>query len=538
MTGTRTLYLLAACLLVAGCMLPAGERPAQQPSGERDAQVELGQQIYREGIGADGEPVEALVMGDIPVFGDQFTCLHCHRYSGVGGAEGTKYVMPTSGPALFNPRVGLYHERPAYNDETLTDVLRTGMDPGGNLLDSAMPAYDLNETDMQALIAYLKTLSSTFSPGVDEDYLHVATVIGPDVPETATQGMLAVMNRFFADTNGQARRQAILYDKGPFYHEYKNKAYREWKLHVWQLEGAPSSWPGQLAEHYEQQPVFAMVSGITSAPWQPIHDFARSRKIPCILPNTDLPAPAADDDFYTLYFSRGLGLEGLVILDDLSRNAENSKLLQVYLDGPRQNYAAAMLQLARADFPRVEIVQKKVSNIEQLAETLQQERYDAAAVWTDREQTQQLAGRLAGGFASPLYFSSTLIERDLATLPPALPALVAQPYNLPEDQETRALRTTAWIKGKKIDLVVPRIQTQTWYACKVFHSGIKHIKRNFYRDYLLDALDHSSRLGPYASNYPRLSFGPDQRYLAKGAYLIRVGKTVTPGQTDAEWRTP
>lgn len=524
--------LLTVALFIGGCLSVA------TPEDTQESLVEAGKRIYCEGIGSEGQPVQGLVMGDIPIFGDQFTCLHCHRHSGLGGAEGTKYVMPTSAPALYSPRSGIYHERPAYDDASLAEMLRLGIDPGGNILDSVMPVYELSDADMQALTAYLKTLSNTISPGVDGRYLHIATVVGPQVPEVQSQGMLSVLERFFRDTNGLARRPEILAEVGPFYHEYKNKAYREWKLHVWELKGAPDSWGEQLEAYYRQQPIFAMLSGITAGPWQPIHDFTRRFGIPNILPNTDMPALDADDDFYTLYFSAGLALEAQTILDDVSRHPELTTLVQFSLDETRSSYGAQAMQYLSDLYPEVTLESRRFESLARLAANLSQiEAQTAVMLWLDKGQRtrinpvlQELKGRI--------YLSSTLLGRDLEVDLGRKKAWIAHPFNLPEDQPLRALRTRAWIRGRKLPQLDDRIQTQTWYACKLFHSGIKHIKVHFYRDYLLDALDHSSRLGPYANNYPRLSFGPDQRYLAKGAYLVMANQKTNGGKTVAEWRTP
>lgn len=529
------LSVVVMALFMGGCLAPSSE-------GARDGLlVEIGKQIYHAGIQADGQPVEALVMGDVPVFGDQFTCLHCHRYSGLGGAEGSKYVMPTSAPALFSPRVGLYHERPAYSDESLDEMLRYGVDPGGNQLDPVMPLYDLGDKDMQALIAYLKTLSRDMSPGVSETELHIATVIGPQVSEAEREAMLAVLERFIQDTNGQSRRQEILSERGPFYHEYKNKAYREWVLHTWELQGPPDSWPQQLENYYQQQPVFALLSGIAKGPWAPIHEFSQQFRVPAILPNTDLPSLQGENDFYTLYFSEGLALEVRTVLAAAAEQNDKGPLVQIYRGSQVAEYAVRTLELLKGDYAALEVETVHLKQGETLQSVhAQLEPASAVVIWGDAQVVQDLAASSSPLNGIPLFLSSTLLERDFEAVPEQWQsqALLAHPYNLPQDQETRARRTTAWIKGRGVDMQQPRIQTQTWYASKVFHSGIKHIKRNFYRDYLLDALDHSSRLGPYASNYPRLSFGPNQRFLAKGAYLVELLAGNKSGAPAAEWIVP
>lgn len=64
---------------------------------------------------------------------------------------------------------------------------------------------------------------------------------------------------------------------------------------------------------------------------------------------------------------------------------------------------------------------------------------------------------------------------------------------------------------------------QTYYACLVAGEGLMHIRWFFYRDYFLDAIDHLSGAEAFSSFYPRLSFGPGQRYLSKGCYILKLG---------------
>ncbi|HHD64416.1 MAG TPA: hypothetical protein ENK96_08670, partial [Desulfobulbaceae bacterium] len=105
--------------------------------------IALGRQIYRQGILADGKPVKAHVMGDIEVFGTQFTCLNCHGRSGMGGGEGKTFTLAINPAALFAPRDSMYLERSAYDDESLEACIRQGETPEGTKLTPEMPTYDL-----------------------------------------------------------------------------------------------------------------------------------------------------------------------------------------------------------------------------------------------------------------------------------------------------------------------------------------------------------------------------------------------------------
>ena len=129
--------------------------------------------MYRDGILPSGEPMQAIVMGDIPVDGRMFTCDDCHQKSGLGSLEGTVITWPTNGRELYKPRrkTGAWRPpeseeakqdvrknlpsywqvedvRPAYTDESLAMMLWTGIDPAGRKLDPIMPLYNLEDRDM------------------------------------------------------------------------------------------------------------------------------------------------------------------------------------------------------------------------------------------------------------------------------------------------------------------------------------------------------------------------------------------------------
>ena len=67
----------------------------------QSSDVAAGQRMYRDGILPSGEPMTALVAGDVPVVGTQFSCESCHGRSGMGAAEGAYVVPPVAAPFLF-----------------------------------------------------------------------------------------------------------------------------------------------------------------------------------------------------------------------------------------------------------------------------------------------------------------------------------------------------------------------------------------------------------------------------------------------------
>ena len=69
--------------------------------------------------------------------------------------------------------------------------------------------------------------------------------------------MLGVLQAHVRDHNSQSRHDERRARGGPFYKEEKFAPYRRYSLTVWELKGAPETWPRQLEAHYRQEPVFA-----------------------------------------------------------------------------------------------------------------------------------------------------------------------------------------------------------------------------------------------------------------------------------------
>lgn len=197
LSGLSGLLLWLLCLLSSAGVahaVDAGETIGGLPPAEA---LRLGERMYREGLLPSGEPMQAIVQGDIPVDGTMFSCESCHLKSGMGSVEGRVVTLPTNATELFKPFTFSAEEtippwqsmpdtinwsirRPAYTDETLAVALAAGFDPAGRELLLTMPRYLLEDDDMAVLIFYLKNLSAQPSPGVTATTIRFATVIGVD----------------------------------------------------------------------------------------------------------------------------------------------------------------------------------------------------------------------------------------------------------------------------------------------------------------------------------------------------------------------
>ena len=467
----------------------------------------------------------------------------------VGGSiEGDRIVLPVTGPALFEVRTTGYRQRPAYTKESLAVALRDGIDSAGQALDPLMPHYRLSAAESSALMDYLNSLGREDAPGVSDSEIFFATVMTDDVEPERRASVVAVLSKFFDEKNSLSRNEERRSRRSPFFRDYKYKAYRKWVLVPWLLQGDPETWQSQLREYYEEQPVFAVLSGISGRPWDEIHDFCERHEIPTILPNTDRP-PISADSYYTLYYSQGVTLEARVIaahLDQVVGEAPSrGKILQVFRGSRGRDAAGALESTANRLFGLDVIswqLQPSVTlDRDALAKRAETVGARAVVLWLEAEDLDVVRDEAGEHGIPSVYLSATLLGDPSELLAESVAGervWLVQPYTLEQERRERSIRVKGWLRSRAIEVNDnERVLAQTYYACLLAGAGLAHIKRYFSRDYFLDSLDHKDNMAVYSATYPRLSFGPGQRYLSKGAYVIDL-RVAAPDATRATFMVP
>lgn len=551
---------LCAGLLSAGTAVCAAQVTNWSPAEA----LHLGERIYRDGMLPSGEPLRGLVQEDIPVSGNMFSCQSCHLRSGLGSVEGTVVTLPTHAAALFAPVVApppesssanvpvvaakghgrtalsasaalqrptAFASRPAYNDTTLAIAIRLGTDPAGRELSASMPRYQLEPEEMALLVNYLKNLSAAPSPGVDDSTLHIATVISADLPERQREALLATLRAYVAVRNGLEKPEQRGGMVNMFAAWEATRAYRRTQLHLWQLTGERAGWGAQLEEYYRQTPVFALVGGMVAGSWEPIHAFCEQNRLPCIFPLTDEPV-VDGRDWYTLYFSRGHYQEGEAVARYLRARPQGgagSRIVQIYRDD------AAGRSLSRG-FSNIWSGSDGLPPVHNLL--LPSAPLDDAEVERLRQETAGTTVLLwLGSEALPL------LEKWAATGPPSmaflaggqfggqLPAVaeaarpftwLSWPWRSPDEARRYQKKVRDWLLLHEVPVVDLAVQLKAYYLAGQFYNALMMMDGNYYRDYLLDTFDMLPDQVTASATYPRLSFGPGQRFAVKGCYIVQL----------------
>ena len=531
-----TFCLLGTLWAIAGTALPA--------MVSQNELIESGRRIYELGILPDGSPLQAFrqMKDEIALEGANAACINCHRRSGMGSVEGAinKKILipPISGTLLFSPAKFAksfldpsHHyvpnaawaravSRPAYDEKHLARALRDGIDPAGKKIDLPMLRYDLNDAAMMALSTYLRQLSILTSPGVDAKQLHIATIITPDVTEEQSQAMLEVINVWTKTAQGAGK---------PI------------QLHVWQLQDSVETWQRQLTAFYQQQPVFAVLSGNGASQWEPVHRFCEQTRLPCILPSVEV-IPEFTQDYYTIYYSPGIRLEAKILASFLNLHKEDqTSIIQVYSDDTGNQAATEF----RKNLDTNIAVTNRQFRLTAPAATLR----DIASeqrllLWLrPAEISQLIASHPQLPKVKQIYLSSLLTSPDSITLPPEWKSRVHF-VSLFDDLGTQGqiakIRLTQWLELHKLSTTGDlRTQADAYTACYLFNAALAEIRSQeirrpavpLSRDHLLETLeqlikkydDGTQRVDPdsHVAFYGRMSLGPTQRIAVRGGSILR-----------------
>ena len=200
----------------------AQDQPTVAEAVSDPQSVALGEKMYVDGVLPSGELMTATVHGDITLTGEQVVCGACHRRSGMGSSEGQDIVPSTTGDILYQPlslptsRPPLPPaRRPAYSDETLKRALRDGIGADGEPFSPLMPRYPLTDTELEHLVAFLKTLTTDPDPGVTEKQIHFATVIADTVEAEQRKALVDVLNTFVEQKNVEPRHESQRAEHAP-----------------------------------------------------------------------------------------------------------------------------------------------------------------------------------------------------------------------------------------------------------------------------------------------------------------------------------
>ncbi len=508
--------------------------------------LEDGRAIYFDGKRSNGTLVSAEVAGGALLKGEPAACVRCHRPSGYGSSESDIRTAEIAAPTLFHPLEprrdrllrSLYQEqygplahmraktprmRPAYSDAAdILKAVQQGIDTAGETLSPMMPRYDIDIQDAVALKAFLQTLGSGPTPGIDSDTIHFATIVGAGVDHDRKNTMLRVMRAFIDRQNRELTREKSRPGYSPLYKSELLHARRYWQLHVWTLPERREDWQTFLEKKYSAHPVFAVLGGVANGHWKPIHDFCENARLPCLFPQTGWPETKPGD--YTVYLSEGLPGEARLIADRLDE-IRPRRVLQITGSDPDALDAAAVLEsLAHERGLPIETISMAKFL---LGEGREATRFSSAVLWFNVCDFA-IFSEFEGGRRLPtlLFAAGSLLAMGDRRLPQGLPQdlNLSWQYALPGHETPRLYRLRGWLAARRIPATQETTALNTYMVLDAVRHALVHAVDRYSGEYLIESIEHEieNQLNP--GTFPRLSLGPGQRFAAKGAGVFRSAK--------------
>ncbi|HWW74486.1 MAG TPA: ABC transporter substrate-binding protein [Pyrinomonadaceae bacterium] len=502
---------------------------AKPPEAARSltARERRGRAIYLRGESPSGKEIGAVV-GELDVPASTVTCAGCHGARGEGKTEGGVTAGDLTWANLTKP---YGHTHPTgrkhgpFTEESFARAVAEGVDPSGNAMLQAMPRFKMSPEDMADLLAYLKAIEHDRDPGLSEDSIRVGTLV-PSKGGLAETGaaMRDVLAAFFAELNA----------RGGIYN-------RKVELRVADTQGDAASAASAARRLVADEQTFALVGGLSAGADKELAALTRELEVPLVGPSSLLPQAAAGNR-YTFYLLPGVAemARSLVNFESQKRAIKDVSVAVVYASGEIHETAAAAFeeqcrragcgtlrkhmyergkfdaQAALKSLKGAEVVLFLGTGAGEEADFMREA--DAAGWRPDVLLLGVLAGRelaasVPAGFAGKVFLAFPSIPSDLTPEGRAELTALAEKYKFPARHVAAQLSALA--------------------AAKVLVEGLQRGGKDLSRERLVTALE-----GLYdfeTGVTPRLTFGPNRRVGAAGAYVVTVDaerKTFVPS---GEW---
>ncbi len=498
-----------ALLVCCTCLLGARASVATELT---DAEAR-GKLVYSKGESQSNRVIRAYIGGaEAPSSASILPCVQCHGENGRGiGIVSPAIDWDTLVDADKHQHLARTHE--PFDEVSLVEAIRHGVDPAGNDFEVTMPKYIMADEDMADLVAYLKVIGLEEDPAIVDGRIRIGTVLPVEGQHAALgNAMRATIEAVFNEVNASGGVHG-----------------RELELVVggWGGNQDPQIWAAH--DLLAREPVMALVS-----PYLPNYDaeleaLATEKELPVIGPYTVLPPGDAGENRFSFYLLAGLELqaEALVEAAAVLTPPGESKLAIVH---PRVLFfdeiaAAARLRAEALGFrsASVTVFEHGAFDGAESAATLRGSGADAVLFLGNSGELGELARNAESLSWHPYLLSPGLLaERGVFELPASFSYRVLLSYaSLPTDYSLSGAEEFERLHEKyRFGYEYDIAQVSAFTAAKVLVAGLENAGRRLNREELLLGLEDIDEFHPGLA--PPISFGPFRRTGSLGAHIVRV----------------
>lgn len=517
-----TLILLVA---IAGCLLWLGAPVVHSQRRELTLQEKRGKAFYLRGESASGQDITAL-MGDVDVPASTLTCAGCHGNRGQGITEGGVTAGNMSWTHLTKPyghtdEGGRKH--PAFTEASFIRAMTSGVDPGGNKLAVAMPMYRLPQEDMANLIAYLKRIESDTDPGLTDNTIVIGTVLPEKTAMTGlAQSIADVLQAYFAEVNS----------RGGIYNR---------KIELRVMNGDAKVTTTNLKRLIDDDHVFAIVGGLTAGAENDVAALTHEKEVPFIGPSTLLPQRGLPVNRYVFYLLPGLKEQARALAIFAAKKTTNAHVAILTPDQEFNRGIASAIeeQANKLQWKSVTTVSypRDGFNASRYIDELHQKDVDTVFFLGSGPEAAALLNEAeAVGWTTPLYMLGSLLGRNIAeSVTPKMKDKVFLAFpTVPSDvSATGAAEYTGLLKRNKLESTHAAAQASAIAAARILVHALELCGKDLSRERLITTLEG---LYEYDTGLmPKITFGPNRRIGALGAYVVTIDPEKKLFPASSEW---
>jgi ABC-type branched-subunit amino acid transport system substrate-binding protein len=512
------LKLYAVCALAALALLSVGAQEQKPPAGEHPRgltpQERRGRAIYLRGESPSGREITATV-GELDVPSSTVTCAGCHGARGEGKTEGGV----TAGNLTWSNLTKPYgHTHPSgrkhgpFDEAAFARALAEGVDPAGNTMLAAMPRFKMSPEDAADLLAYVKRIEDDRDPGLSDTSVKVGTLLPSRGPLAETGAAMGdVLRAFFDELNS----------KGGVYN-------RRVELQTAEIGPDAAGTAVNARRLVEQGQIFAAVGGLSAGADKELAALAQELEVPFVGPSTLLPQVGFGSNRYIFYLLPGVGEQAraLVNFGAQRKIAAKPSVAVVYAEGEIGAAAAAAAEEQCKKVGCGELRRLSYAPAKFDAPSLVRTLNGAGALFffgSDGEEVAFMREADGAAWHPDVFLLGALTGRDLVSSVPAAfkgKVFIAFP-SVPGDI-TQAAESELRALAEKYKFPLRRTAAQTFAlaAAKVLVEGLQRSGSDLGREKFVTALEG---LYDYETGLtPRLTFGPNRRVGAAGAYVLTI----------------
>jgi ABC-type branched-subunit amino acid transport system substrate-binding protein len=522
------LFTVAACLVWSGPPTVQSQNAAATPQ-RRDLTVQekRGKAFYLRGESASGQEITAL-MGEVDVPASTLTCAGCHGNRGQGITEGGVTAGSLTWAFLTKPYGhsddgGRKH--PSFTESSFARLMTAGLDPAGNKLAVAMPVYRMQQDDMTNLIAYLKRIETDTDPGVTDTTIVLGTVFPEKTALSGlAQAMGDVLQAYFAEIN----------NRGGIYNR---------KIELRVMYGDSKATVANMKHLIDENQVFALVSGLTAGAEDGVAALTQESEVPIVGPSTLLPHRGSPLNRYIFYLLPGLKEQGRALVSFAEKKSDASKLNAAIVSPDLEfNRGIAttieeQMKKGRWNSVSTNYYARDQFNAAHFVNELHQKQIDTVFfVGSGPEARAILSEADSVGWTPRLYMLGSLVGSnvlDMVSVKMNDRVFLAFP-TVPSDVSTAgAAEYSALLQRNKLNSTHAAAQASAMAAARILVHALELCGKDLSREGLVTKLEG---LYEYDTGLlPKITFGPNRRIGALGAYVVTIDPQRKLFPASLEW---